>query len=563
MADDPAQATAPSPPTTGAASLERDGPSGALARRISYFMLFRLGILVVVTLLAAISVAQDPDPREYYATLGWITLGLAFGLTVLFARLLPRVRDLERFAFVQTTVDIVLSAVVVQLTGGLDSSFIFLYLVAILGAALMGTRSQCWAATGACALIFASLAGLQMSGAISPEYPPGVLPAQTQAESVAALLRSLIAIGAVGVLASMLNTQLLRSSEQLASLRAINRYIVNSLGSGLVTLDQSGRVAFANPQASELLQVSPERLQGQPAANFFPDVGSKLSTDTSGETRFECNRGEQILGCSLGPLRDGEGGTHGWVLHFQDISGIRAVEAELRRKDRLAAVGGLAASVAHEVRNPLAAMAGSAELIDRASLSDEDHRLLAIITREAARLERMVNDMLSFTRPRPLEFADADLANVAKEVVEAFRADPSQAELTLSFESPPSLVARVDRASITQLVWNLVRNAAEASDRQGSVDVRVEGDGNEARIVVSDDGRGIAPEQLDRIFEPFRSGRLEGFGFGLALAQRIVRDHGGRIDVESELGEGARFTVTLPLRAPAPASGTFVSPQAS
>ncbi len=540
---------------------DREGPREARVRRISYFMLFRLAILVVVTLLATLSVANDPDPRDYYAGIGWMTLGLAFGLTIIFARLLPRVQNLERFAFVQTAVDIVLSAVVVQLTGGLDSSFVFLYLIAILGSALMGTRAHCLAAAGACALIFSSLAGLQMSGAIAPEYPPGIVPATTTSEYVAAIIRSLVAIGAVGALAVQLNTQLWRSSEQLASLRALNHYIVRSLGSGLATLDPQMRVAFLNPQAARLIGREAAACTGLPAETLWPGIESALAAGQEGEDgqyRFELvNEAGRVFGCSVGPLRDGEGGSMGWVLHFQDITDLRQIEDELRRKERLAAVGGLAASVAHEVRNPLAAMAGSAELIDQAQLGDEDRRLLAIIRREADRLERMVSDMLSFTRPRPLEFQAVDLARVLRDVVEAFRADPANAQVELVFEGPERAHAQLDRASITQLTWNLLRNAAEATAHQGRVELRLTELAQGHRIEVIDDGRGIDPEMMQRIFEPFQSGKLEGFGFGLALVKRIVGDHGGRIEVESEAGAGARFCVELPEPTQSPGSGVF------
>ena len=533
-------------------SRESTGPREARIRRISFFMLIRLGLLILFALLAALAeVSRLPgDPPR--SSVGWIALGMGFGLTIIFARYLRRVRSLERFALLQTTIDVVLSAVLVQLTGGVESGFTFLFPVAVLGAAMMGTRLHTLAAAGSSLLIFTSMGVLQIAGVVTPEYPPGVEAASNLQDQLIPLLITSVAILAVGGLAVQLNSQIWRSSEAWANLRVLNQYIVNSLGSGLMTLDRDATVIFANPQARHLLGlVAHEELGGRHAKELLPGIEDELELARREEHRFEARvtraDGEvRQMGCSLGPLRDLEGGELGWVVHFQDITDLRSLEREMRRRDRLVAIGSLAATVAHEVRNPLAAMAGSAELIRSAALGPEDQRLLNIITRESQRLERIVTDLLSFSRPPPVQLSTVDIAKTAREVVEAFRTDPQASKLRLEIEAESPAAISADAGSISQVLWNLIRNAAQATEYAGHVRVSVTRSEEFAEVRVQDDGGGISEADRAKIFHPFKSGRIEGFGLGLALVHRIVRDHGGRIEVDSELGEGATFTVRLP-----------------
>jgi two-component system, NtrC family, sensor histidine kinase PilS len=224
---------------------------------------------------------------------------------------------------------------------------------------------------------------------------------------------------------------------------------------------------------------------------------------------------------------------------------------QVRRGERLAAVGGLAASVAHEIRNPLAAISGSAELLGSIAVQDDDARLLSIIRRESARLSALVTDMLAFTRPRPPQRARVSLGRVAHEALEHFRADRANAGLQLRIEVDDVPDAEVDAAQLAQVLWNLLRNAAEAMGGQGEVKLEVHarldrGQEPEVELSVIDEGPGIPEEQLDRIFDPFFTTKERGTGFGLAIVHRIVQDNGGTIELSSTPGRGTTFRLRFP-----------------
>jgi two-component system sensor histidine kinase PilS (NtrC family) len=338
---------------------------------------------------------------------------------------------------------------------------------------------------------------------------------------------------------------------------------VQSLASGLVTIDPEGSIVLVNIQAARLLDQTTHKLLRQPANSVFPGIDEELEKQARDEHRFEleieiANAARQ-LGCSLGPLRDGKGEPLGWVLHFQDITDLRSLELDARRKERLAAIGRLAASVAHEVRNPLAAMAGSAELIAAEDLAPDDRRLLKIIRREAARLDRLVGDLLTFTTPRALQLQELNISTLVADTVESFRADPTSKSLTVSTKAPRSVSVFVDAGAMSQILWNLLRNASVATNHEGEIVVRIDSEPGRRIIEVVDNGPGVDPKDRERVFQAFESSGQGGFGFGLALVRRLIRDHGGEVSIhDREDGKsGARVRLSLPSQRPPPGSAAF------
>jgi two-component system sensor histidine kinase PilS (NtrC family) len=277
------------------------------------------------------------------------------------------------------------------------------------------------------------------------------------------------------------------------------------------------------------------------------------------ETDFRRADGRRLhLGVGIGPLLDGEGRDSGRIVGFQDVTRLHELAQDLRRSERLAAVGQLAASVAHEIRNPLAAIAGSAELLQFAAASEDDRRLLSIVTRESTRLNSLVADLLAFTRPRTPEAVPVDLARTAAEIAEAFRSDPANGRVTLQLAPTEGAVwVAADPGLLGQMLWNLLRNAGEATDHAGTVEVRVEREEGFGLIVVADDGPGVPADLRDRIFDPFFTTKPGGTGFGLALVHRMAEEHGGSVHLlaqdGSDAGSGATFALRLPL-ATAPAA---------
>lgn len=512
-------------------------------------MLVRLGMLALFTALAgAVAIAGDYNPTGRVGIWVWSTLAFGFALTIVYARVLPRINDLSAFAWTQTGLDLVLAAIGVQLSGGLESGLLLLYPMSVLGAATMGGRRQTWATAAASMVLFGLLATAEMTSIVQPlqlvaEYRP--LPLRDAAVIVT---RTFAAIVGVAVLSSYLAVQLQTTVSQIGNLRALNEDIVRSLGSGLITVDGQGHVRYFNPAARVLLALDDE-VVGQPLAAVFPDL--EPPSDRDGSVRSEATHalpdGRTIhVGLTRMPLRDATGAMVGHIVNFQDVTQLHELAARVRRNERLAALGGMAASVAHEIRNPLAAISGSAELLGTASLGDEDRRLLAIIRRESTRLSNMVSDLLAFTRPRRPEPRLLDAGRSVRETTEAFAADPRNAQITIDLTAPEGVEIEVDPIGLGQVLWNLLRNGAEAMSGDGKFIVEVTASDARVDIELTDHGSGIPPDRLETIFDPFFTTKSEGSGFGLAIVHRVVDDNGGSIAVRSRVGEGTTFRISFP-----------------
>lgn len=551
----------------------RAGELEALRKRISYFMLFRLGLLAAFTLLATYTTWLVEEhmlgPRDWIA---WSTIAAGYLLTLVFAwQLRPTAqrrsvepaqaqrteRLLHRLVWLQTGFDVSFALIAVALSGGVDSGFVFLFLIAVLGAATMGDRKQIWTTAAACGLLYVALSMAQLLGLFAWLRDPGEDLSTIQPTALwIALLRTTGAIGLVAILSSHLNSQLLRSVSQIGSLKALNENIVRSLSSGLLTVDQDGYVLFANPTALDLLGRTGS-VDGLHCDELIPGLRAHLDDSGGFRNRFDLDVQRSLdnrqinLGLTCSPLLDEDGAFLGHIVNFQDVTELREMERVLRQRERLAALGTLAASVAHEVRNPLAAISGCAELLDAEPLPEEDQRLVRVIRRESARLADIVTELLDYTRPRKLQPSKVELGRALTELADSFRADPSHEEIELLLSIPPEPVELdLDLAQLTQVLWNLVRNGVQAMAGRGRLELGLQATSEHVRLSVRDFGRGIPAEHLDRIFEPFFSTKDAGTGIGLALVQRIIEEHGGEIEVFSSVGEGTHFVIELPRRWP-------------
>ncbi|MBV1858027.1 MAG: PAS domain-containing protein [Nannocystaceae bacterium] len=523
------------------------------ARRISYFMLVRLVILAGLTVLASVvTYTRGDDVLPGHVTLLWSVVGVGFALTVVFARQLPRAQDLGRFAAAQTGTDLLLSALAVFLSGGVDSGLATLYLISVLGAAIMGGPRLTWAAAATATAAYAGSAMLEASGHLVPMAIDAYIPLSPRALGFSAL-RTVGGIVGVTVLSSYLNRQLTSSVSALGTLRLLNENIVRSISSGLLTVDMGGHVLYFNPMARRILDLEDADI-GRSLDSLLPGciLHAPVGVDARQELVVLTRENRHVrVGLSLAPLTDPADTRLGHVVNFQDLTRLHELSQQVRRNDSLAAVGGLAASVAHEIRNPLAAISGSAELLGTAELTGEDKKLLAIIRRESGRLSALITDLLSFTRPRPPQRRRTRVAQTALEAVEAFRTDPSSQGITLESTGDDGLQtdAYVDPAQLAQVLWNLLRNAGQALEGEGTILLETAAEPGIVRIDVTDNGPGIGPEHLERVFDPFFTTKDTGTGFGLAIVHRMVEENGGTIECESSTA-GTRFTLRLPAYAP-------------
>jgi two-component system sensor histidine kinase PilS (NtrC family) len=382
---------------------------------------------------------------------------------------------------------------------------------------------------------------------------------QSRIDFVRTLGISVAAMIGVGALSFIFADQLQKSADTLATTRraaadllTLHQYIVRSLSSGLITTTVDGTVLTANAAAGDILRSKPNALGGESIESVLPGL-TALLTSHRGELRradltVPTSEGERTLGVTVSPLRDVRDQVVGTVINFQDLTELKRLEMQARRTERMATVGQLAAGVAHEIRNPMAAISGSIELLRQSpQTSDDDRALMAIVHREVQRLNVLIGDLLDYANPRPKQMVDFDLASLVQETVQVARGDQNFADVEVSVNGDETLPVHADPAKLRQVVWNLVRNAADAASAGGK-HVRVEARrvGTAAQIVVDDDGPGIPEHLVSRIFDPFVTTKQKGTGLGLATCHAIVAEHGGRIDVETAQGKGTKMVVTIP-----------------
>jgi two-component system sensor histidine kinase PilS (NtrC family) len=281
------------------------------------------------------------------------------------------------------------------------------------------------------------------------------------------------------------------------------------------------------------------------------DAAATGGGDQPGRYEAElARRGEPIfVGFSVSPLIDAAGTQRGWNVVFQDLTRWRRLENEVRIKDRMAAVGELAAGIAHEIGNPLAAISGSVQMLASSFEGGApQHKLLAILLKESQRLDRTIKGFLRFARPRERSAVEFDVARLVAENFELLgNSDEVSAGHRLELDlDPPSVVLVADPDQVSQVFWNLARNALKAMPDGGRLGVRGRRHDTTFRLTFSDDGHGMSAEQRSNLFHPFQSFFDTGTGIGMAIVFRIVEDHGGRIEVESGEGQGTKIVVHLP-----------------
>lgn len=357
----------------------------------------------------------------------------------------------------------------------------------------------------------------------------------------------------------VLERRLEQRSRDLARLQVLHRDVIQSISSGLLTTDLDFGLTSLNRAGEEILGRREQALAGQSitATGLFDEESwqrYRREADRSGqiraETEAERDGKKMVIGFTVSPLRDGSGAQRGYLLIFQDLSEWRALEEKLRQQDRMAALGQMAAGLAHEVGNPLAAISGSVQLLaGRFEGRASEQKLLDITLRESRRLDRTVKSFLQFARPRDHFPEQFDIAALIAEDVALLRNSDEVAphhRIELVLEASREMVV-ADRDQLGQIFWNLARNALQAMPNGGRLRIVGRLDGHYYRLEMEDSGRGMSGDEKARIFQPFKSFFGSGLGLGMAIVYRLVEEHGGEILVDSEPGAGTRIAVLLPV----------------
>ena len=515
--------------------------------------LVRVRIFILTLLLALeLAVAQfspAPVPMRLFIS----TILFWYSLSLFYVLLLSVWPEHQLQATLQVLTDVVLVSLVVHETGGWDSSLNFLYPLVIIVAAVLLPRVWARLVAALAFILYGTVLELNYYGLV-PSYcttHPGLKALQ------AIIFVNLFAFLAVAYLAGLLTTklrqvkvQLKDTSGALESLQAFNENIIQSISSGLVTTGLDGHITLVNAAAQRLLERTASELLGEPVKRLFLDPLPSVESQAQGEVRFDApNKFRKTVRVSVSALNVPDRGDIGYVYVLDDLTAIRRLEREVRMQDRLAAVGRLAAAIAHEIRNPLTSIAGSVSMLSGLPEMNEDHRrLLDIVTRESQRLNAIITDFLAYSRTKQYHFDKVDLIQLVEDTLtlmdHRMTAEKTGISIQRKFAVHQAL-AMADGDKLKQVFWNLCENAVRAMKDGGTLTAAVESLGDDWQVSFIDTGIGMTPQQIEKIFEPFQSNFEGGTGLGLAIVYQIVQAHEGKVWARSKPGQGTTLVLRL------------------
>ena len=521
--------------------------------RASLAWLVKVRVVVIAFLLAVELLIVHLTPNNvnvrFFETviIAWFTVSFFF---MLLASLWP---EYKLQSIVQIFTDLAFTTALVYVTGGIDTFFNFLYPLVIIVASILLPRYWAYLTAAVSFICFGALLELTFFERI-PSF-------QYSARGDLKSLQVVIAVNfcaylAVAHLSSALAAKLRQAgvelrdkSGELLSLQALHENVIHSIRSALITTDLEGRVTLMNAPGQKVLERTASSVYGRPIADLFVDQLPSLdSTAAQFEVRGLTPSGkEKTFAVNVTALIVPEQGTIGYVYTFEDRTELRRLENEIRMRDRLAAVGRLAAGIAHEIRNPLASIAGSINVLSEVTpFNEEQKTLVNIITRESTRLNAIISDFLVYSREKSFKFSRMDLIPLLEDalVLLANRSQTGDLAIVRDYALPEAFAA-IDADRIKQVFWNLLENAVRAMEGKGTITVSVRSAGDFLRIGVRDTGPGIPANLTEKIFEPFQSRFEGGTGLGLAIVYQIVQAHGAKIFVKSTPGKGAEFILEI------------------
>ncbi len=542
-------------------------------RRVSWLIAARL--VVSTTLLGWAVLMQIRAPGVENRPFYWL-IALTYGLSVVYGVTLRFVARRQWLVDVQLACDALIITTFIALTGGISSDFSSLYFLPIIAAGSLQFRRGALTVALFSGLVYLAVVVLQYQDMLmAPAWlHPSARPPAVRVAIYTSVI-NLFAFFAVAFLAGSLaegvrvaGARLERASTEIANLQAMNEHVINSLASGVVTTDYGGRVITFNHAAEQITGHAVTEAIGrnvgevlQLPQEFLTSLDADLGDAESRRADYGYRTAQATtidIGLTANHLLT-PSGPAGFLFNFQDVTKVRKLEREARMQHRLAAVGEMAAGIAHEIRNPLASISGSIQVLRKeVELNDEQGQLMDIVLRESERLNNIIRSFLDYARPRRFAISRLDVARIVRDAAVLLRNSGDVTEgHVIELDVPPGeMWYEADEGQIRQIIWNLATNGLRAMPDGGRLRLSVAteapvggvppADAGHLVVTVEDQGVGIPPEELDNIFQPFHGSFAKGSGLGLAIVHRIVNDYRGEIQVTSKPGAGTTVRVRLP-----------------
>lgn len=544
-----------------------------MPRRVRWLILFRL-VIVTFILLLSVGVQYHETRSLWNASLSpiYVLAGLTYLLCGSYLLMIRMMHQTEFTITLQAFFDVIIVSGLVYHTGAIGSIYSVLYPLVIIYSSLLLGRGGGLSVASACSLIYGLMLYLALRGYIPSSHPVQGQSAALTAEVV--LVRAVIHIASFYVVALLtsfaveqekkLRLRLAEKESALDKLDRFHRSIIESVDTGILTVDLTGRIKSLNRAAEELTGFSASEVEGRRIDEVFPGfmtVLEKISAEgvRSSRERFEATVSQKsgrkiILGFSYSSLYERERRIGG-ILIFQDLTAIKEMEAQAEKNKRLAFIGEMAAGLAHDLRNPLLSISGSIQMLQRdLKLDATDERLMKIILRAKDQLENLIKNFLLFARTAAGDREDVEVNEVLDETLEVLKETPDwndHIDIERDYREVPPVFG--NRTEIRQAFWNLLVNALQSMPEGGRLAVGTmllpgQNGRRAVQVRIGDTGCGIEPDRLEKVFEPFYTTKEAGTGLGLAIVSRIVESHGGVVGIESEVGRGTTCTVAFPVR---------------
>jgi two-component system sensor histidine kinase PilS (NtrC family) len=544
-----------------------------LRRKVAWLISVR--VVIGTILLGSAIVLQIAAPGSVPVNPFFVLIGTIYGLTIAYAATLRLVETKRWLVDLQLAGDALIVSAFIHFTGGITSYFVTLYVLPIVAGSTVNFRRG--------GLLVATLGTVLYIGLVFAQYlaASSLLPYTwvndyATALPVPSVARYTVALNVFGFFAVALlsgsladslksaGARLEQASTEIADLQALNQHVIDSMPSGLATTDHVFRILTFNRAAEAITGVSFKGAVGRPIGDVMQmpsDMVNGIAIDLQGggarrlELKYRAGdgRGDLDLGLTATHMET-PGGGFGLLVTFQDVTKIKKLEHNAAIQQRLAAVGEMAAGIAHEIRNPLASMSGSIQILrQELPLSAEQEQLMDIVLRESERLNTTIRSFLAYARPQRFQIAKFDLRRALNDTALLLRNSSELGEGHEILVDVPrtELWYEADEGQIKQILWNLATNGLRAMPKGGALRLSGERDpmGGGVIITVRDEGVGIPAENVDQLFQPFHGTFTKGSGLGLAIVHRIVTDYNGEIQVSSQVGQGTSVTVRMPVGA--------------